>query len=93
MLRGSVVLGKAKLTQQLSQKEQDFIVKTAFQKPDEARGQSSGESAEENPGLMPCDGRWADSIAGGITLSGFKFMTIKADDEEVVGRKGVSCLI
>ncbi|KAI9633284.1 profilin [Dioszegia hungarica] len=47
----------------LSQKEQDFIVKTAFQKPDEAR-------------------------AGGITLSGFKFMTIKADDEEVVGRKG-----
>ncbi|WRT63157.1 uncharacterized protein IL334_000060 [Kwoniella shivajii] len=26
--------------------------------------------------------------ANGITLNGFKFMTIRADDEEVAGRKG-----
>lgn len=28
-------------------------------------------------------------VANGITLGGFKFMTIRADDEEVQGRKGV----
>lgn len=28
--------------------------------------------------------------ANGVTLAGFKFMTIKAEPDEVVGRKGVS---
>lgn len=35
----------------------------------------------------------ADKIANGITLNGFKFMTIKAESDEVVGRKGVSRLL
>jgi hypothetical protein len=29
-------------------------------------------------------------LANGITLSGFKFMCIKAENDEIVGRKGVS---
>jgi len=31
-------------------------------------------------------------VGKGITLSGFKFMTIKADPDEAIGRKGVSLL-
>jgi profilin len=27
-------------------------------------------------------------IAGGITLHGFKFMAVRAEPEEVIGRKG-----
>ncbi|OCF34571.1 profilin [Kwoniella heveanensis CBS 569] len=47
----------------LSQQEQDAVVKTAFAQPDQIR-------------------------ANGITLSGFKFMCIQANPDEVIGRKG-----
>ncbi|OCF72371.1 profilin [Kwoniella mangroviensis CBS 8886] len=47
----------------LSQAEQDAVVKTAFTQPDQVR-------------------------ANGITLNGFKFMTLRADADEVIGRKG-----
>ncbi|WVF66789.1 hypothetical protein IAT40_001531 [Kwoniella sp. CBS 6097] len=47
----------------LSQQEQDAVVKTAFGQPDQIR-------------------------ANGITLSGFKFMCIQANPDEVIGRKG-----
>ncbi|EIW73028.1 profilin [Tremella mesenterica] len=47
----------------LSGKEQDVIVKTAFTAPDEVRG-------------------------NGLILSGFKFMVVRADTDEVIGRKG-----
>lgn len=33
---------------------------------------------------------FADRLANGITLGGFKFMAIKAESDEVIGRKGVS---
>ena len=39
------------------------------------------ERGEERP---------ADPAAKGITLGGFKFMTVRADADEVIGRKGVS---
>ncbi|WVQ82821.1 hypothetical protein IAT38_004953 [Cryptococcus sp. DSM 104549] len=47
----------------LSQAEQDAVVKTSFSQPDTVR-------------------------ANGITLSGFKFMCIQANEDEVIGRKG-----
>ncbi|KAK8844811.1 hypothetical protein IAR55_006661 [Kwoniella newhampshirensis] len=47
----------------LSQSEQDAVVKTYFTNPDQVRGT-------------------------GIVLNGFKFMTIQANPDEVIGRKG-----
>lgn len=32
------------------------------------------------------------TAANGITLNGFKFMALQANDTEVIGRKGVSTL-
>ena len=73
--------------EQLSQAEQDVIVKKMFASPDDVRGTSFSLQACAGIGLG--SGLW---LANGITLAGFKFMTVRAEPEEVIGRKGVSSL-
>jgi hypothetical protein len=62
-------------------------VKHLFADPDAARGLSYLLITRdtEAAALMGLCG-----IANGITLAGFKFMCIKAESDEVIGRKGVS---
>lgn len=73
---------------QLSQAEQNAITHTLFQKPDEARGESVRVFLDGRASAI--GGGATLTAANGVTLAGFKFMTIKAEPDEVVGRKGVS---
>jgi len=52
------------------------------------RREVGAASIDAGPG--GCQLRAALTPANGVTLAGFKFMTIKAEPDEVVGRKGVS---
>jgi len=37
---------------------------------------------------MPRSARYSELVASGITLNGFKFMAVRVDSEQVIGRKG-----
>jgi hypothetical protein len=45
------------------------------------------------PARLIEDAQSLTRTANGITLAGFKFMTIKAESDEVAGRKGVRTVL